>query len=261
MDRWQGKWALITGASAGIGNILARQLAARGAHLVLTARRQDRLNALAAELRAAHGISLEVFAADLAQPATPDALFAFTQQKNITVEILVNNAGFGAYGQFDEIPLRRQLDMVQVNIAAVVHLTHLYLPSMIARRRGDILILASTAAFQAVPFIATYAATKSFDLSFAEALAEEVRPHGIHVTALCPGATSTEFQEVAAQPDYAFRSPASPEQVVRDGLDALARGKSLVISGARNRLMMESQRLAPRRLVTSMAGRLMRPSK
>jgi short-subunit dehydrogenase len=261
MDRWQGKWALITGASAGIGRILARQLAARGAHLVLTARREDRLKALAAELRAAHGISLEVFAADLAQPATPDAIFAFTQAKNISVDLLVNNAGFGAYGQFDEIPLRRQLDMVQVNIAAVVHLTHLYLPGMISRRRGDVLILASTAAFQGVPYIATYAATKSFDLYFAEALAEEVRPHGIHVTALCPGATATEFQEVAEQPDYAFRSPASPEKVVRDGLDALARGKSLVISGARNNLMMQSQRLAPRRLVTSMAGRIMRPTR
>jgi len=259
MDRWQGKWALITGASAGIGMILARQLAARGAHLVLTARREDRLSALAAELRAAHGISLEIFAADLSQPAAPDAIFAFTQKKNVAVDILVNNAGFGAYGRFDEIPLRRQLDMVQVNIAAVVHLTHLYLPGMIARRRGDILILASTAAFQAVPYIAAYAATKSFDLMFAEALAEEVRPHGIHVTALCPGATSTEFQEVAAQPDYAFRSPASPDKVVRDGLDALACGKSLVISGARNNLMTLSQRLAPRRLVTSMAARIMRP--
>ena len=261
MDRWQGKWALVTGASAGIGSILARQLAARGAHLVLTARRQDRLNALAAQIHAAHDVSVEVFAADLAQPATPDALFAFTRQKNIAVEILVNNAGFGAYGRFDEISLHRQLEMLQVNMAAVVHLTHLYLPGMIARHRGDILILASTAGFQAVPYIATYAATKSFDLSFAEALAEEVRPHGIHFTALCPGATSTEFQQVAAQPDYAFRSPESPENVARVGLDALARGKPLVISGARNRLMMESQRLAPRRLVTSMAARLMRPAR
>ena len=259
MDRWQGKWALITGASAGIGMILARELAARGAHLVLTARRQDRLESLAAELRAAHGTSVEVFAADLSQPATPDILFAFTRGKDIAVDILVNNAGFGAYGQFDEIPLRRQLDMLQVNVAAVVHLTHLYLPGMIARRRGDILILASTAAFQGVPYISAYAATKSFDLYFAAALAEEVRPFGIHVTALCPGATSSVFQHVAAQPDYALLSPASPEKVVRDGLDALARGKSLVVSGMRNNLMMQSQRFAPRRLVTSMAGRLMRP--
>jgi uncharacterized protein len=259
-QRWQGRWALVTGASAGIGAVLARELAAGGTHLVLTARRKDRLQALAAQLRAAHGVSLEIFEGDLAQPNTPDALFAFTQEKGIAVDLLVNNAGFGAYGAFHEVPLLRQLEMVQVNIAAVVHLTHLYLPGMIQRRRGDVLILASTAAFQAVPYIATYAATKSFDLFFAEALAEEVREYGIHVTALCPGATSTEFQAVAAQPDYAFRSAETPEKVVRVGLAALAAGKPVVISGARNNLMTQSQRLAPRRLVTSMAARVFRPS-
>jgi uncharacterized protein len=259
MDRWQGKWALVTGASAGIGAALARQLAAAGTHLVLTARRKDRLLALAAQLRAAHGISLEVFEADLAQRGAPGALFSFTQEKGIAVEVLVNNAGFGAYGSFYEVPVDRNLEMVQVNIAAVVHLTHLYLPAMIQRRRGDILILASTAAFQAVPYIATYAATKSFDLFFAEALAEEVREYGIHVTALCPGATSTEFQHVAAQPDYAFRSAETPEKVAKVGLDALAAGKAVVISGARNNFMTQSQRLAPRRLVTSMAARIFRP--
>jgi len=259
MDRWQGKWALVTGASAGIGAVIARELAAAGAHLVLTARRKDRLLALAAQLRAAHGISLEIFEGDLAKPATPDALFAFTQEKGIDVDLLVNNAGFGAYGAVNETPLERHLEMVQVNIAAVVHLTHLYLPGMIQRRRGYILILASTAAFQAVPYIATYAATKSFDLYFAEALAEEVREYGIHVTALCPGATTTEFQAVAGQPDYAFRSAETPEKVVRVGLEALAKGKSVVISGTRNNIMTQSQRLAPRRLVTTMAARIFRP--
>ena len=259
MDRWQGKWALVTGASAGIGAELARQLAAHGAHVVLTARRKDRLLALAAQLRAAHGVSLEVFEADLAQPGAPDALFSFTKEKGIAVEVLVNNAGFGVYGAFHQSRLDRQLEMVQVNIAAVVHLTHLYLPAMIERRRGDILILASTAAFQAVPYVATYAATKSFDLFFAEALAEEVREYGIHVTALCPGATSTEFQQVAAQPDYAFRSAETPEKVAKVGLEALAAGKSTVISGARNNVMTQSQRLAPRRLVTAMAARMFRP--
>jgi hypothetical protein len=261
MQRWKDKWAIVTGASAGIGMVLARELAASGAHLVLTARREDRLEALAAQLRGSHGISVEVFVGDLAEPATPGAIFDFTRRKNMAVDLLVNNAGFGAYGEFQEIPLPRQLEMVQVNVAAVVHLTHLFLPGMIERRRGDILILASTAGFQAVPYISTYAATKSFDLFFAEALAEEVRPYGIHVTALCPGATSTEFQQVAQQPDYAFRSPENPEQVVRVGLEALARGKSVVISGARNRLMTQSQRLAPRRLVTSMAARIFRPAR
>jgi len=258
-DRWQGRWAVVTGASAGIGAALARELAAAGAHLVLTARRKDRLQALGAQIRAAHAVSIEIFEGDLAAPRTPDALFSFTQEKGIAVDVLVNNAGFGAYGPFHSVPVERQLEMVQVNISAVVQLTHLYLPGMIQRRRGDVLILASTAAFQAVPYISVYAATKSFDLFFAEALAEEVREYGIHVTALCPGATSTEFQQVAAQPDYAFRSAETPEKVARVGLDALAAGKAVVISGARNNVMTQSQRLAPRRLVTSMAARLFRP--
>jgi len=259
MQDWQGKWAVVTGASAGIGAALASQLAAGGTHLVLTARRKDRLDELAAKLHATHGVNVEVFPADLARPETPETLFAFTQGKGIAVEVLVNNAGFGAYGPFAEIPLHRQLEMVQVNVAAVIQLTHLYLPAMMARRRGHILILASTAGFQAVPFISTYAATKSFDLYFAEALSEEVRPHGVHITALCPGATSTEFQQVAEQPDYAFRSAEGPEAVARAGLEALAAGKPLVISGTRNRLMTVSQRLAPRRLVTAVAGRMFRP--
>jgi len=259
MAPWQGKWALVTGASAGIGAALARQLAAGGTHLVLTARRKDRLDELAARLHAEHGVSVEVCLADLAEPEAPDAIFAFTQGKGIAVDVLVNNAGFGAYGAFDQIPVRRQLEMVQVNIAAMVQLTHLYLPAMLERRRGYVLILASTAAFQAVPYISTYAATKSFDLFFAEALAEEVRGRGVHVTALCPGATSTEFQQVAAQPDYAFRSPESPDDVARTGLEAVARAKSVVISGTRNFVMQQSQRLAPRRLVTSMAARIFKP--
>ena len=214
MDRWKGKWALITGASAGIGKALAQQLAAGGANLVLTARRKDRLEQLAADLRTRNGVAVGTFPADLAQPGAPDSLFAYTQGKGIAIELLANNAGFGAYGKFEEMPLRRQLDMVQVNISAVIHLTHLYLPQMIARRHGDVLIVASTAGFQAVPYITTYAATKSFDLFFAEALAEEMRPYGVRVCALCPGATETEFQDVAAQPDYAFRSAETADKEI-----------------------------------------------
>ncbi len=259
MNPWQGKWALVTGASAGIGVALARELAAGGAHLILTARRKDRLDEFAARLHAEHGVSVEVCVADLAEPGAPQAIFAFTQGKGIAVEVLIDNAGFGAYGPFEQVPVRRLLEMVQVNISAVVELTHLYLPAMLERRRGYILILASTAGFQAVPYIATYAATKAFDLLFAEALAEEVRHRGVFVTALCPGATSTEFKQVAAQPDYAFRSAETPDAVARVGLAALAHGKPVVISGARNRLMQQSQRLAPRRLVTSMAARMFRP--
>jgi short-subunit dehydrogenase len=260
MSRWQGKWALVTGASSGIGSELARQLAVGGAHVLLTARRKDKLDQLAEELRSRHRASVATFAADLAQPGAPDAIFGYTQGKGIEVELLANNAGFGAYGEFVKIPLARQLEMVQVNISAVIHLTHLYLPGMLERRSGDILIVASAAGFQGVPYIAAYAATKSFDLYFAEALAEEVRKRGVHVCALCPGATSTEFQQVAGQPGNSFRGPESAEKVARVGLAALARGKSMVISGGRNKLNVESQRIAPRRLVTRVAEKMFRPA-
>ncbi len=261
MGPWRGKWALVTGASAGIGQALAAELAAGGANLVLTARRQDRLEQLAAELRRQHDVSVEVLAADLARPAARDEIFAFTQGKGIAIELLVNNAGFGAYGEFHKIDLARQLAMLEVNISAVVHLTHRYLPQMIERRRGDILVVASTAAFQAVPYITTYAATKAFDLIFAEGLAEEVRRYGIRVCALCPGSTNTEFQHVAGQPDRTFRLAETPEKVARVGLQALARGKSYVIPGIGNYLGVQGQRLAPRGLVTRVAANLFRPGK
>ena len=260
MDRWRGKWALVTGASAGIGMELARQLAVGGANLILSARRRDRLEHLAGELAGKHGVKAEVCVADLAKPSAPNEIFNFTETKRLAVDLLINNAGFGAYGEFRNIPLARQLEMVQVNITAVVHLTYLYLPQMISRRSGDILIVASTAAFQGVPYISTYAATKSFDLIFAEALAEEAAAHGVRVCALCPGTTHTEFQKVAGQPDRHFRVAQSAEKVARVGLEALAKGKGYVISGWLNYLQTQSERLAPRRFVTRMAARLFRPS-
>src|SRR6202050_1947649 len=221
MKDWAGKWALVTGASAGIGREIAIQLASGGTNLVLTARRRERLDELAAELRAKNSISAEVFTANLGDPEAPTAIFNFTRDRGITINLLVNNAGFGAYGPFHQSEVTRQLSMVQVNCSAVVHLTHLYLPGMVERRRGDILILASTAAFQAVPYIATYAATKAFDLFFAEAIAEEVRQFGVRVCALCPGSTQTEFHEVAGQPDRILRKQETAEKVARGGLAEL----------------------------------------
>ena len=261
MTPWQGKWALVTGASAGIGWALAAELARGGTNLVLTARRRERLEQLAGQLRREHKISVEILAADLARPAAPEEVFAFTQGKGIAVELLVNNAGFGAFGEFTEIDLARQLEMVQVNISAVLHLTHRYLPAMIERRRGDILIVSSTAAFQGVPYLSTYAATKAFDLLFAEALAEEVHQYGVRVCALCPGSTATEFREVAGQPGHIQRRQESAEKVARVGLEGLVAGKSSVISGFGNALGVQGQRLAPRRLVTRVAASLFRPAK
>jgi len=259
MNHWQGKWALVTGASAGIGVALARELAAGGANLILTARRRDRLAGLAGELSAKHDIRTLVCVADLAQPSGPQEIFAFTEGKNIAVDLLVNNAGFGAYGEFRKVKVDQFLQMVQVNVSAVVHLTHLYLPGMIARRSGDILILASTAAFQPVPYITTYAATKSFDLSFAEGLAEEVRQYGIRVCALCPGSTESEFLEVAGQRHHTRRPRETAEKVARVGLRGLAAGKSSVISGFTNWLGAETVRFAPRKMVAHIAGGMFRP--
>ncbi|GAC1687912.1 MAG: SDR family oxidoreductase [Candidatus Acidiferrum sp.] len=259
---WRGKWALITGASAGIGKALAEELAAGGTNLVLTARRMDRREDLARALREKFKIKTEIVAADLAETGAPEKIFAFTRGKNIAVELLVNNAGFGQYGKLHEVETQRLLDMVQVNCGAVVHLTRLYLPEMIQRKRGDILILASTASFQAVPYISTYAATKAFDLFFAEGLAEEMKPHGIRVCALCPGSTESEFHDVAGQSGLtSMRKRESAEKVARTGLAALVAGKSSVISGLQNFLGAQSQRLVPRRMVTRIAAKLFRPTK
>jgi short-subunit dehydrogenase len=262
MDVWRDKWALITGASAGIGQAFAEELAAGGTHLVLTARRGDRLQQIAKALAAQHQIKAEVFVADLAEPGAPQMIFDFTKSKHIEVELLINNAGFGGYSEFAKEDAQRLRDMVQVNCSAVVCLTRLYLPEMIARKHGDILILASTASFQGVPYISTYAATKAFDLIFAEGLAEEVKPYGVRVCALCPGSTESEFHEVANQQQFAAKQKQeTAEKVSHTGLRALAAGKSYVISGLGNYLGAHLQRLVPRRLVTKIVAGMFRPDK
>lgn len=258
-NRWSGKWALVTGASAGIGWALAEQLAEKGANLVLTARRTDRLAELASELSAKHGIKAEVFAADLVRPEAPVEIFAFTAGKGIEIELLVNNAGFGAFGYNHELETSRLLDMIQLNCSAVVHLTRLYVPGMVERGHGDVLIVASVAAFQAVPFISAYAATKAFDLIFAEGIAEELARFGVRVCALCPGSTNTEFQQMAGQPDRAFRYAETAAAVARVGLEGLEQGKSCAISGRASRVMVFGERLAPRRFIARMAAKAMAP--
>ena len=256
---WSGKWALVTGASAGIGAALAEELALGGTNLVLTARRKDRLDTLAQGLAAAYKVRTEVFPSDLADPSAPEGLFAFTRENGIEIDLLINNAGFGRYGEFPSVEKQRLLDMVQVNCSAVVHLTYLFAQGMVARRRGDILILASTASFQAVPYISTYAATKAFDLLFAEGLAEELKPYGIRVCALCPGSTESEFHAVSGQEKFQGRMETA-KKVAHTGLKALAAGKSYVISGLGNYLGAHGERLVPRRFVTRTAARMFKPS-
>lgn len=256
---WSGKWALVTGASAGIGAALAEELALGGTNLVLTARRKDRLDTLAQGLAANYKVRTEVFPSDLADPSAPEGLFVFTRKNGIEIDLLINNAGFGQYGEFPSVEKQRLLDMVQVNCSAVVHLTHLFAQGMVARRRGDILILASTASFQAVPYISTYAATKAFDLLFAEGLAEELRPYGIRVCALCPGSTESEFHAVSGQEKFQGRMETA-KKVAHTGLKALAAGKSYVISGLGNYLGAHGERLVPRRFVTRTAARMFKPA-
>jgi short-subunit dehydrogenase len=259
MENWRGKWALITGASAGIGRAFAFELAAGGTNLILVARRRDRLMELADELRAKYKILVEVFVADLSQSAGPAEVFDFTSRSGFEVELLINNAGFGVYGEFAKSDISRELEMVQVNVAAVVHLTRLYLPPMITRRHGDILILASTAAFQGVPYLNAYSATKAFDLHFAEALAEEVKQYGIRVCALCPGSTTSEFSEIAGTPRHVLRKVESAEKVAHVGLKALVGGKSSIISGWKNFLGAFAQRALPRRIVQQVVANTFRP--
>src|ERR1035441_295996 len=258
-ESWCGKWALVTGANSGIGAALAEELAAGGANLVLAARRARRLAGIRRKLRAAHHVRIEVLPADLARPDTPAEIFAFTQERSIAVDLLVNNAGVGSYGEFRTSDLERELGIIHVNCSALVRLTHLYLPGMVERRSGAILIVSSTATYQGVPYMATYAASKGFGLLFAEALAREVEPYGVRVCALCPGPTASEFQRAAGVPDDLSMGLEPADRVAREGLRALAAGEHSVISGFTNWLGVEVQRVVPRRLVTSAAEMLLRP--
>jgi len=249
---------LITGASSGIGAAFARKLAKRGRNVLLVARSEDKLITLCNELGRSNSIRAQHVALDLSRPESPARLFEESQKRGLTIDLLVNNAGFGSFGDFAKADLPRELNMIDLNVKALVELTHLYLGPMRERKQGAILNVASTAAFQAVPFMATYAATKAFVLSFSEALWEENRPFGIKVMALCPGVTDTNFFEAARGEKPPARASQTPEEVVETALRGLARGKSHIISGWANRAMTEAERLVPRDLITRMAGRMMR---
>jgi uncharacterized protein len=256
---WAGKWALVTGASAGIGEALAVELAQAGVHVVLTARRRDRLEALAGRLQSQYSVQTKVLVADLAQPQASSDIFAATEGAGLPIEVLINNAGFGEYGAFLQSDPEWQVNMVQVNCTAVVQLSRLFLPRMVERRSGAVMIVASTAAYQPVPYLATYSATKAFDRMLAEALAEEVKEYGVNVSALCPGPTVSEFNEVAGSRKQDIRPRQATAEVAVRGLEGLVAGKPWVIPYLRGQLQVFGQRFFPRRLVTETAGRMMRP--
>jgi short-subunit dehydrogenase len=259
-EEFRGKWALVTGASAGIGTALARELARCGAKLILTARRKDRLDALAAELTAI-GTEVRILIADLTDPKAPQAIYDATEAAGLHVEILINNAGLGQYGDFAATDLDQELSQIRVNCEAVVHLTHLFVPQMVAHHRGWILVVASTASFQPVPFLSTYAATKAFDRFFALGLAEEVAPYGVKVTALCPGPTESEFFEVAGAAKFRNRRIQSAEEVASRGLLALASGKRTIIPYFAGRASAFLVRFLPVGLITYIVAKVARPTK
>lgn len=249
--------SLVTGASSGIGAAFARALAARGSDLVLVARRTDRLRELAREIEAAHGVRVEVITADLSLPAAGRALREAIAGE---VDTVINNAGFGTHGALalaDPDALERE---IAVDVTALVDVTRAFLPELLAARRGAIVNVASTASFQPVPLMAVYGAAKAFVLSFTEAVWQEARPRGVKVLALAPGATRTEFFEIAGNADATVGTMQTPEAVVATGLRALDRRSTPphVVSGIGNRMLSQAPRLAPRRVLLPAVEQMMR---
>ena len=244
--------ALVTSASGGIGEELARLFAADGHDLVLVARSRDKLARLAEELAGRHGVAARVLAADLARPETPREIFDGLQVEGVPVDALVNNAGFGSYGLFAETDLKKELELLQVNVVALTHLTKLFLGGMLGRRRGYVMNVASTAAFQPGPLMAVYYASKAYVLSFSEALANECEGTGVRVSALCPGPTETGFVAAAGmqQSKLFERGAMTAREVAEAGYRGMLADKAVVIPGFRNALLARAVGLAPRRLVT-----------
>lgn len=252
-------WALVTGASSGIGTEFARQLAARQYNLVLTARREDRLRALAGELESAHGIRTHVIASDLAVAGAADILWNAVEAAGVPCNVLINNAGFGDRGAFSHADRKRTSEMIQLNVNALVELTQHAVPGMLARRSGYILNVASTAAFQPGPNMAVYFATKSFVLSFSEALHTELEGTGVSATTLCPGPTESEFFDSARMDGsrlFMRKLPSSAE-VAALGLEAMFGRKRTVIHGFSNRMGARTAQWMPRALVLRVTKKLL----
>jgi hypothetical protein len=250
---------LITGASVGIGYELAKVFAERGYDLVLVARDRAKLDTVAEECQSAGKIHARVIAKDLSAPDAPREIFDELARDGVTIDVLVNNAGFGTHGRFADIELDADLRLLQVNVVALTALTKLFLREMVARRNGRILNVASTAAFQPGPLMATYYASKAYVLHFTEAIAQEVGGQGVAVCALCPGPTATEFQKRAGiQGSRLFKGKATMDAhaVALAGYEGLMAGKRVVIPGASNKFTVATVRFAPRRLATFIAGKL-----
>jgi short-subunit dehydrogenase len=260
LDAYADRWALVTGASSGIGEAFARRLAARGMHLVLTARRREALEQLAGELHTRHGARSELIVGDLSEPGEPRRLFEEVRRREITIELLVNNAGFGVVGDAAGIDRERVMAMTRLNVGAVTELTYLFLQGMLERGHGAVINVASLAGFQPVAYMAGYAATKAYVLHFTEALWAEVRDRGVTVTCLCPGVTRTSFFDVAGAPGWLKKQRSqTPDQVVHTALKSLEKRRPYVVTGWWNRLLTVVERFATRRRIVLESMKYFRP--
>ncbi|MFY9620973.1 MAG: SDR family oxidoreductase [Pyrinomonadaceae bacterium] len=252
---------LITGASSGIGEAFARALAARRHNLLLVARSEDKLITLCSELGRIRSIHCQYVATDLSKPESPSQLFAETQKRELDIDLLINNAGFGSMGDFASHDLDRELNMIDLNVRSLVEITHRFLQPMRARKSGAIINVASTAGFQPVPYMATYAATKAFVLSFSESLWAENRDYGIEVLALCPGVTETGFFQASRMEKPPARTTQTAEEVVEVALHGLSRGKSSIISGWINRVGVVTGNVVPRSILLRGIASVMRSAR
>jgi uncharacterized protein len=259
MIQYRERTALVTGASSGIGMVFAEELARRGANLLLAARSADTLSALAERLQKERGIQARALPVDLAQERAADELVAAASRAGFSIDILVNNAGFGSHGRYETLAVEREHKEIMVNVVSLARLTHLVLPGMLQRGQGIIMNVASNAAFQPLPFMATYGATKAFVLSFTEALWGENRGGPVRVLAVCPGPTETPFFKVVGTEHGESEKKRTAHQLVLGALRALERGKICYIDGAKNRLQARSIRLAPRKVVAMGAAAFLRP--
>ena len=253
--------ALVTGASSGIGSAFAKELARRGMDLILTARSKEALEATAKSLKASYDVDVTVIPADLSDKKSLEKLLASIEAQKLHVDLLINNAGFGSIGPFAASESTLQRGQIDLNIGALVELSRAFLPAMIDCRSGGIINVASTAAFQPVPYMSVYSATKAFVVSFSEALAVECQDDNVAVVALCPGPTNTSFFKRATPNDLLFKNLRSPEQVVAAGLAGLERGQTVVVDGLVNGLQAQLSKFAPRKLSAKIAGSITRPKK
>lgn len=255
----RGKTALVTGASSGLGVDFARHLAARGCNLILVARRENQLRAVQEEIRQRYSVDVQIIPMDLAAEDAPQILYDQLQAEGKQVDVLINNAGYGLYGQFTEIEWEREKNMLELDIITLMHLTKLFTKDMVARNFGFILLVASIGAYQPSPLYASYSAAKSFVLNFGEALNYELRQTNVRCTVISPGITATEFLKVSGQQASLYQRLAmmKSEDVTRIGIESMLKGKPSVVPGRLNALSVWSNRLMPRRLSAAVAYRLM----